>query len=351
MTTLQSEPDLALLSVPEDSAPGATLEVRVLAARREAEAVTSFEFARPGGGLLPAWAPGAHIDVHLPSGTVRQYSLCGDPADTGTYRIAVLELPAGRGGSVEAHRELRPGQTLRIGLPRENFGLAEAERYVFMAGGIGITPLLPMIREVARRGRPWRLVYGARSADHFAFLPELHGIDGASGRASVELVAQDTDGHPDLAAIVAGSDGAAVYCCGPGGLMDALADQMDRAGRLPDLHLERFAPAAPAVRSNDDGGSGSGASVADGAFQVELGRSGLVVDVAAGVTILEAVRAAGVDHPSSCEMGFCGTCEAKVISGEVDHRDDLLTEQERAAGTCMMLCVSRAKCARLVLDL
>ncbi|MBO1268248.1 ferredoxin reductase, partial [Arthrobacter sp. PO-11] len=151
-----------------------------MASRREAESVTSFEFTRPDGGLLPAWTPGAHIDVHLPSGTVRQYSLCGDPGDTRSYRIAVLELPQGRGGSVEVHRELRPGRTITIGAPRDNFSLAEAERYVFVAGGIGITPLLPMIHEVHRRGTPWKLVYGARSKDHFAFVGELTSLDAPS---------------------------------------------------------------------------------------------------------------------------------------------------------------------------
>ena len=140
MPTLQHEEKLALPT------PAGTIEVRVTVARRETESITSYEFARVGGGPLPAWSPGAHVDLHLPSGTVRQYSLCGDPADTSSYKIAVLELPEGRGGSLEVHRELRPGRTLLLGAPRENFFLVEAEEYVFVAGGIGITALLPMIR-------------------------------------------------------------------------------------------------------------------------------------------------------------------------------------------------------------
>jgi hypothetical protein len=156
------------------SSDAQTLPLRVVAAHWEAKSITSYEFARADGGELPAWEPGAHVDVHLPSGMVRQYSLCGDPADSTRYRIAVLELPAGRGGSVEVHRELRPGRVIEIGLPRSSFILAEADRYVFVAGGIGITLMLPMIREVQRRGGAWELVYGARTAEHFAFVSVSH---------------------------------------------------------------------------------------------------------------------------------------------------------------------------------
>ncbi|MDF3306323.1 PDR/VanB family oxidoreductase [Rhodococcus sp. T2V] len=308
-----------------------TLPLRVVSARWEAESITSYEFARSDGGELPAWEPGAHVDVHLPSGTVRQYSLCGDPADPSRYRIAVLELPAGRGGSVEVHRELRPGRVVEIGRPRSNFALTEAGRYVFVAGGIGITPMLPMIREVQRRGGTWKLVYGARTAEHFAFVSELDA-------SAVRLVPQDTSGHLDLESVVASSAGAAVYCCGPTPLMDALVERMSQAGRAADLHLERFAAAAPEVGSS-------------GEFEVELARSEKVVPVRPDQTVLEAVRGAGIDHPSSCEMGICGSCEVKVLGGDVDHRDDLLTESERAQCNSMMICVSRARGDRLVLDL
>ncbi|MFV9452664.1 PDR/VanB family oxidoreductase [Rhodococcus sp. NM-2] len=308
-----------------------TLSLRVVVARWEAESVTSYEFARADGGELPAWEPGAHVDVHLPSGTVRQYSLCGDPADSTRYRIAVLELPAGRGGSVEVHRELRPGRLIEVGRPRSNFALTEADRYVFVAGGIGVTPMLPMIREVQRRGETWELVYGARTAEHFAFVNELDA-------SAVQLVPQDTSGHLDLEAIVASSAGAAVYCCGPTPLMDALVERMSKAGRADDLYLERFAASAPTVASSCE-------------FEVELARSEKVVPVRPDQTVLEAVRDAGIDHPSSCEMGICGSCEVKVLGGDVDHRDDLLTETERAQCNSMMICVSRARGDRLVLDL
>lgn len=310
------------------------LTVRVAATRLEARAVTSFELVSPDGSDLPAWEPGAHIDVYLPSGAVRQYSLCGDPADRRRYRIAVLALPDGRGGSVEAHRELRAGQLVDISGPRSNFTLIDADRYVFVAGGIGITPLLPMIRQVAARGIKWELVYGARSQAHLAFTDEL-------GEDTVRLVPEDRDGRIDLDRLVTDSAGAVVYCCGPAPLMDALAARMDRAGRGTDLHLERFSAATPPVNPDSDG-----------TFELELARSGLVLSVPPEQSVLEAVRAAGVDHPSSCEMGICGTCETAVLAGEIDHRDDLYTDEERAAGTNMLICVSRAKgCSRLVVDL
>jgi tetrachlorobenzoquinone reductase len=307
--------------------------VRVHAARWEAEGVASYELVPVDGGELAAWTPGAHIDVHLPSGTIRQYSLCGDPTDLGSYRIGVLELPYGRGGSVEVHRELRPGVRIRISEPRSNFGLVDASRYLFVAGGIGITPLLPMIRQVARAGAPWELVYGARTSEHFAFAAELGGYG-----ERVRFVAQDVDGLPDLSRLLDAADGVEVFCCGPVSLMDALAAEMSRAGAADHLHIERFSPAPE---------SSSGAA----GFEVELARSGRVIQVGADVTVLDAVRSAGVDAPSSCEMGICGTCETKVLSGVVDHRDELLTDAEKAQGSVMMICVSRAQCPRLVLDL
>ncbi|CUR58002.1 Oxidoreductase [metagenome] len=318
--------------------PEAPVLLRVMAARWQAEGVTSYELACPSGRPLPPWAPGAHIDVHLPSGKVRQYSLCGDPADTSRYRVAVLELLEGRGGSVEVHRELRPGVSVAVGLPREDFALVDAERYVFVAGGIGITPILAMVRECERRGKPWELVYGARTPQHFAFTGELVSL----GADRIRFLAADVDGRPDLAAIVKDSEGAAVFCCGPSGLMDALSAEMADAGRSGDLHLERFAPATPGAGSDLDGGDG---------FEVELARSAVLLPVSADQSILDAIRGAGIEHPSSCEMGFCGTCETAVLEGVVDHRDDLLTAEERAVGDTMMVCVSRAKCRRLVLDL
>lgn len=309
-----------------------TLMVRVDASRWEAESVTSFDFVSPAGVELPVWEPGSHIDVHLPSGAVRQYSLCGDPADRGRYRIAVLELLDGRGGSVEAHRELRPGRLVEISHPRSNFALVEADRYVFVAGGIGITPILPMLREVDSRGIKWELVYGARSTRHFAFADELTS-------EAVRFVAQDTDGLIDIDDLVDNASGAVVYCCGPGPLMDVLVERMSRAGRGDDLHLERFG-AAPTPTGTET------------ASEIELARTGVVVCVPPDSSVLEAIRAAGVEYRSSCEIGICGTCETAVLAGEIDHRDSVLTDEERARADCMMICVSRAKGGgRLLLDI
>ena len=301
-------------------------------ARREADGVTSYELVAPDGADLPRWTPGSHLDVHLPSGAVRQYSLCGDPADRRIYRIAVLAQPAGRGGSVEVHRELRPGVVLRFGLPRSNFELVPARRYVFVAGGIGITPILPMIRQVAASGLEWELVYGARTAGHLAFLDELATLGG-----TVTTLPQDTAGLIDLDTLVKDADDAAVFCCGPTPLMDALAAKMAAVGRAGTLHLERFAPVASVAADERE-------------FEVELALSGLTVPVRPDESVLEAVRAAGVDIPSSCEMGICGTCETKVLDGDVDHRDDLFTPAERATCGTMLVCVSRACGRRLVLE-
>lgn len=313
-----------------------TISVRVRAARWEAKGISSYELVAAGDGTLPPWAAGDHIDVHLPSGTIRQYSLCGDRSNTASYRIAILEIPQGRGGSVEAHLELRPGRVIEISRPRSNFALVAADDYLFIAGGIGITPLLPMIRQAHEHGSAWHLVYGARTSEHFAFVDEI----AATGTGSVDLIAQDSDGHPDLAALVTAHPHASVYCCGPAPLMDLLTDHMRRARREDALHLERFTPAATVA-------SESGRDT----FEVTLARTGITVEVGPDSTILDAVRSAGVEHPSSCEMGFCGTCEAKVLDGQIEHRDDLLSESERAEGNSMMICVSRSACPRLTLDL
>lgn len=193
-----------------------------------------------------------------------------------------------------------------------------------------------MMRAVQARGLPWQLIYCARSRDRFAFVEELHALD----MARVQLLPEDEMGRADFAAIVQDNQDAAVYTCGPSGLMGALADAMDQAGRIDALHLERFAPAA-IVADNDPAGG----------FEVELKRQGAVIHVGPDESILDAIRAAGLEHPSSCEMGFCGTCEARVLEGSPDHQDDLLTDAEHVAGDTMMLCVSRASSQRLVLDL
>ncbi|MEU1786786.1 PDR/VanB family oxidoreductase [Streptomyces sparsogenes] len=296
----------------------------------EAEGVLSVELVRPDGKPLPAWTPGAHLDLHV-GGHVRQYSLCGDPDDPTTYRLGVLHEPSSRGGSRHVHTTLRPGHTVRVTGPRNHFALEPASSYVFLAGGIGITPILAMARRADRDGIPYRLVHGGRSRATMAFGAELAGLTG-----EVSRVPQDEQGHPDLAAALRDLPAdALVYACGPEPLLKAVEEACP-AGRL---RVERFAaPAAP--RTGDDT-----------AFEVECRTSGVTLTVDADTSVLEAAERAGLPVTSSCRDGICGSCETRVLAGTPDHRDFLLSEAERAAGETMMLCVSRCVSGRLVLDL
>ncbi|MFD7325280.1 PDR/VanB family oxidoreductase [Streptomyces sp. NPDC059875] len=296
----------------------------------EAEGVLSVDLVHPDGKPLPAWTPGAHVDVHV-GAHIRQYSLCGDPRSVGVYRIGVLDEPASRGGSRHVHTVLRPGQQVTVSEPRNHFALEDAGGYVFVAGGIGITPLLAMARETDRRGAGWRLVYGGRSRDSMAFTEELAALGGA-----LTLVPQDEEGHIDLDAALADlPEDTLVYACGPGPLLTAV-EQRCPAERL---RLERFS--APVVeRGGEDDG-----------FEVECRASGLTLAVGADTSILDAAEAAGLDVRSSCRDGICGSCETRVLDGVPDHRDFLLSEAEHAANATMMICVSRCASGRLVLDL
>ncbi|MFI8187829.1 PDR/VanB family oxidoreductase [Streptomyces sp. NPDC085946] len=280
------------------------------------------------GRDLPRWEPGAHLDLVLPSGLVRPYSLCGDPEDTSSYTVAARLVADGRGGSREVHEQVREGTELEVRGPRNRFPLVAAPSYAFVAGGIGITPLLPMVRALPE-GTEWRLMYGGRTRASMPFLEDVGKLARPGSRGRVTVVAEDEEGRPDLDAFLADvPEGAAVYCCGPEGLMAAVRE------RRPEVRLERFAP-----------GSADG----DGSFEVELRRSGRTVTVPAGSTVLEAVRAELPDTAYSCAQGFCGTCQQRVLEGEVDHRDELLTDAER--DDSMLICVSRARGGRLVLDM
>jgi len=312
------------------------LTVVVTTRHEPARDIVALDLSAPDGGLLPPWDPGAHIEVRLagPDGQelIRHYSLCGDPHDRTTYRIAVLADPAGRGGSVHIHRTLRPGSELRISVPRNHFPLADADRYVFVAGGIGITPILAMARAASAAGRAWRAYYLVRERDRLAFADDLSAL----GPTTVWVDAEH--GRFDLDALIAGLEpGTELYACGP----TALLDELERR-HTPDaawgLHFERFS-AAPV---DTDG---------DTAFEVVAARSGTTCTVEPGCSVLAALRSHGISVPSSCGEGVCGTCETTVLEGVPDHRDAVLTEEERAANETMMICVSRAKSARLVLDI
>ncbi|XUL87666.1 PDR/VanB family oxidoreductase [Streptomyces galilaeus] len=294
------------------------LRLRVAAKETVADGVVQL---RLEGRDLSGWEPGAHIDLVLPSGLVRQYSLCGDPADTSSYTVATRLVEDGRGGSREVHEQVRVGAELEVRGPRNRFPLVAAPAYVFVAGGIGITPVLPMLRALPD-GVDWRLLYAGRTRESMPFLAEIEEF----GAERVTIVAGMPDLDKELADV---PEGTVVYCCGPAGFMAAVAE------RFPDVHLERFAPQA-SLDGNTD-------------FELELRRSGRTLTVPADSTVLAAVRAELPDTLYSCEQGFCGTCQQRVLEGEVEHRDELLTDAERADS--MLICVSRARSVRLVLDL
>ncbi|MEU0466180.1 PDR/VanB family oxidoreductase [Amycolatopsis sp. NPDC006131] len=313
------------------------VELDVLLERKEelAAGVVRLTLRHPAGEPLPEWEPGAHLDLVLGEGLVRQYSLCGDPADRSVLQVAVLREPDGRGGSAWVHDRLSTGDTVRIRGPRNHFRLVDSPRYLFVAGGIGITPIVPMIARAEASGADWRLVYGGRTRASMAFREELVARYGDR----VEIRPQDETGLLDLDALLGSPrDDVAVYCCGPEPLLAAV-EQRCAAWPPGSLHVERFSPKAGA-----DAGERT-------TFEVELAASGRTVTVPPDKSILAAVEEAGVSVLSSCQEGTCGTCETPVLDGVPDHRDSLLTESERAANDTMMICVSRSCGPRLVLDL
>ncbi|MFI5805901.1 PDR/VanB family oxidoreductase [Streptomyces sp. NPDC051561] len=293
----------------------------------------------PYGAELPAWQPGAHIDLVLdPSrDLVRQYSLCGDPADRRNWHIAVLNEPAGRGGSAYVHGKLTQGSTLIARGPRNHFPLHPAPRYRFIAGGIGITPLLPMLAEAEAQGADWTLLYGGRTRQSLAYATELTD---RYGSRRIRIAPQSETGHLDLSAALADpTPDTLIYSCGPAPLLDALTAHHATTWPPGTLHLERFQPKEAAEQPTDS------------TFELTLARSSRTLTVAPGASILQTVRAAGVDVLYSCTEGTCGTCETDVVEGVPDHRDSVLTDEERESGETMLICVSRCKGPRLVLDL
>lgn len=312
----------------------ATLVVGAM--RLEAREVMSFELVAPDGTKLPAWTAGAHVDVEVPGIGLRQYSLCGDPADRSRFRIAVLREHAGRGGSKYLFDVVRPGGTLRVGAPRNHFALEPAPEYLFVAGGIGITPILPMVAAAEQAGIPFRLVYGGRTRSAMAFVDEV-----ASHGDRVEVVPQDRLGLIDLdLALGRLAPAATVYCCGPAALLAAVESAVHARPGL-QLRTERFT-AAPATTTRTG---------EDGAFDLVLARSGRRVRVPAERSLLDVLRESGVNVPSACEEGVCGSCETAVLAGEPEHRDSILNDREREESRTMFPCVSRARSAELELDL
>jgi tetrachlorobenzoquinone reductase len=303
-----------------------------------AEGVLGLDFAAPDPANtssieLPAWTPGAHLTLRLGNGIARDYSLCGDPADRTMYTVAVQRDAASRGGSGYVHQQLRVGEVIDVDGPKNNFALEDASSYVLVAGGIGITPIRAMARELAGRGANWRLLYCGRTRDRMAFAAEL----AARHRQNVTVHVDEEAGKPaDLAAYLAAAPAdALVYCCGPEPLLDGVATALNDSKRL---RIERFRAAAATPAPGDEA-----------AFEVVCSAGRFTVEPA--TSILRTLIDAGLDIPFSCEEGICGTCETDVLSGQPDHRDALLSEEEKAAGKTMLLCVSRCRTPELVLDL
>lgn len=297
--------------------------------------MVSLELRTEDGTPLPGWTPGAHIEIELADKMVRHYSLCGTPGDTRRWRIAVLRENNSRGGSELIHDGFRPGRLVSASWPRNNFALVESDRYLFVAGGIGITPILPMIHDVARRGKPWTLVYGGRTRGSMAFVDELGTVPGGD----LYVLPHDEHGLLDLDRFLGSPEPrTAIYCCGPGPLLDAVER---RCATWPPgaLHLERFAPREFAALGPD------------GQFEVQLARTGTTLRVPADRSLLDVLEDAGIEIDNSCRAGICGTCELRVLGGVPDHRDDVLSDSERESHEIILPCVSRSRSQVLVVDL
>jgi ferredoxin-NADP reductase len=315
-----------------------TTELVVQRRIASAEGVAVLDLAHPNGEELPRWEPGAHIDLMLSDGLTRQYSLCGDPGDPSVWRVGVLRDPNSRGGSRYVHDNLSEGATVRVRGPRNHFPLVDAPHYRFIAGGIGITPIFAMLEEVQRAGSDWTLLYGGRTKASMAFADEL----AERYPERVTIWPQDERGFLDLAALLKDvADDTLVYCCGPEGLLSAVESQCSHwpAGAL---HIERFAAKAPTAEE---------AGQALDQFEVVCQRTGATFEVTSDQSILEVLEEADVPTMASCYEGVCGTCEARVLEGTPDHRDSVLSQAEKDAGEVMLICVSRSRTERLVLDL
>jgi ferredoxin-NADP reductase len=315
------------------------IKAAITSVTREAEDISLLELRRPDGLALPPFSAGSHIDLRIASGLVRSYSLVNCPSETHRYLIAVKKEPDSRGGSRFIHEQLHIGDAIDLGEPRNNFKLCEnAPRSILIAGGIGITPFASMVRRLERLGRPWELHYAARSRCSAGFVPQL-----ASYGPKVRFYFPNEFGREpgscriDIGKVVAEvSRDAHVYCCGP---QNMLASFEKAAATLPSgqAHVEFF--------------SNAEAPDKDGSFNVRLARSGLTLSIQTGETILDALLKRGIDAPYSCLEGVCSSCETRVLAGIPDHRDLILTREEREANDRMLICCSRSKSETLVLDL
>lgn len=311
----------------------ATLPARLTAIRYAAEGIHLYEFAPVADAAFPAFGAGAHVDLHLPNGLVRQYSLCNPQDETHRYVVGIKRDAASRGGSSYVHEQLRVGTVLQLGVPRNHFALhEEAAHTVLIAGGIGVTPIACMAQRLRALGASFEVHYSVRRRDEAAFLDVLAGSN-----LHLHVDAEHGNAPMALQQIVARAPHEAhLYCCGPGPMLDAF--EAAAASRPPGhVHLERFSAAQPAA--------------ADGGFTVQLARSGRTIRIRPGNTILDTLREEGICVQASCEQGICGSCETRVLSGRPDHRDSLLSDEEKQANQVMMVCCSGSKDDLLVLDL
>ena len=312
-----------------------TWTVEVAAAKREAVDIVSLELLPLPGQTLPPFTAGAHIDVHLAGNESRQYSLANSPRERDRYLIAVKLERRGRGASQYLHEHAKAGSRLVIGPPRNKFALPPGEApLLLIAGGVGITPIRSMIHEAEASHRPWRLHYAARSRAHAAFVNDLARY----GEDHVRFWFSEAGERLDLGRALADADARThLRCCGPARLMEEV-EAATASWDCARVGLEWFRAGSPVEQP-------------DAPFEVELRRSGVTLSVPAGTSLLEVLRENGIDVPYACHEGVCGTCETPVLAGEIEHRDHLLSREERAAGRTMMVCVSRARSGKLVLDL
>ncbi len=320
--------------------PESPLTVRVRSLTWEAEGVLCVELVAPDGAALPVFEAGAHIDLQLPlpAGVAsRSYSLCNDPCERHRYVVGVGLDRASRGGSRWVHEQLRPGALLSITAPRNHFRLNEAApSFALVAGGIGITPILAMARRLHTLGKPVRVLLAARHRGAAAFVDTMRAL---APELTLHLDSE-AGGPPKLHAWLAALPvGTSAYCCGPAPMLDSFEKACAELG-LTDAHIERFAAAPAPADARPPGG-----------FTLVLDRSGRSIEVPADKSVLDALLDAGIDMPYSCMEGVCGTCETRVLDGEIDHRDGVLSAVERKRGDVMMVCVSRCKGERMVLDL
>ena len=317
-----------------------TLTVQVARKAVEALDICTFELVDVSGKALPPFSAGSHVDVHLPNGLTRQYSLCNDPSESHRYLIGVLRDPRTRGGSEAMHERVREGDVLQISVPKNHFALAHhAERSLLLAGGIGITPILCMAERLSIAGSPFELHYAARSQERMAFHDRIRNAP-FSSKVQFHFDDGPADQKLDLAKLLSKPhDHVHLYVCGPKGFMDAvLGTAREQGWPEPQLHYEFFAADVAPTAS-------------DGAFEVKLASSGRVIWIPKDKTVTDALREAGVEVPTSCEQGVCGTCITRVLEGDCDHRDLYLSPDEQVQNDQFTPCCSRSKSPMLVLDL